>query len=707
MASHGLPKQNYDMLDATLKYAALGWSVLPLCYPGPSGKCACGWRHTGNNIGKAPRTRRGVLDATTDEKIIRRWWTRDPNMNIGIALAASGLIAVAPDNPEVHEEFLSKGLGSPLWVTQSGGGPGHMHYFYTRPESCALARINRAGEYDIQSDGYVVAPPSLHVSGRRYVPDALGPEPNGHQAPPPPWVIDLLNQAKAGKSDTPPLDRSKAVAINFANLGEETRAWFTGERFVPKPDDGSVDRSRTLFTLGSLLAGKGMDAPSVAETLAERDVTLGYNKASNRQDRGQKYYDNIAQKVVEWRLAHQNRWAEIDDDLEDIEAIFGKTAPAPGSGVAPGAGAVFPPPPFEISGRRDRGRPDRAYFLRLSKLNDHPLNRRIRERLRALLQDAKNLGTTQALGWGEKLKQCATTVKALYHHSAQAIEIAPMHCSDPTCVQCTWRRVEAFWQKRGPTLLAALPNPVVYLIEGIRRKIAPGEDGVAEINHGESAVRKTLRRLSDHDGGEIGWETAKTFIDSITPRLSGDALELSVVLLANEEPGALDMLRERFTKDFGEITVKVISRHDDLVGATDKFLFHSAINFEADGVLNYLRLQQGLKGKKLFLGHGELHDVSGTRSSTMKVEKSGSKPAMCEICGVPHARIEKVVPIIPNQTVIRRGPGGKAFSAARNMNDPIYRSLLEEAAWSQEQEAKRERAQAPFKRGLGSAPTTP
>src|SRR5919108_509456 len=106
---------------SALTYARRGWRVFPVHTPRFSG-CSCGlaagvcaqlgtpgheplkvWCSCSKgkdcqNIGKHPRTARGLNDATTVEDIIRAWWKRWPDANIGIATGKdSGIIVLDVD----------------------------------------------------------------------------------------------------------------------------------------------------------------------------------------------------------------------------------------------------------------------------------------------------------------------------------------------------------------------------------------------------------------------------------------------------------------------------------------------------------------------------------------------------------------------------------------------------------------------------------
>ena len=80
--------------EAALDYAACEWAVFPVHTPRLGGACSCN-RHPCPSVGKHPRTRNGLKDATTNKEQIRKWWERWPDANIGIACGASGLAVEA------------------------------------------------------------------------------------------------------------------------------------------------------------------------------------------------------------------------------------------------------------------------------------------------------------------------------------------------------------------------------------------------------------------------------------------------------------------------------------------------------------------------------------------------------------------------------------------------------------------------------------
>ena len=156
-----------------LKYAALGWAVVPL-YTVKNGQCSCGGGCT--NPGKHPMTRHGVNDATTEPNQIKAWWAKWTSANIGIAPGReSGIIVLDIDPRNGGDRRLKKlenKLGAlPGTVTANTGGGGQ-HLFFRHPafkvrKDTAGKRVGRG--IDVLSDGcIVVVPPSRHASGQRY-----------------------------------------------------------------------------------------------------------------------------------------------------------------------------------------------------------------------------------------------------------------------------------------------------------------------------------------------------------------------------------------------------------------------------------------------------------------------------------------------------------------------------------------------------------
>ncbi|MGC2764722.1 MAG: bifunctional DNA primase/polymerase, partial [Candidatus Acidiferrum sp.] len=100
------------------------------------GKCSCPKGDACERAGKHPITQHGVNDATTNRKQIKRWWTANPNANIGIATGSkSGIIVldIDPRNRGVKSLKRRKKELGPLpdtVIALTGGGGRHLVFKY-------------------------------------------------------------------------------------------------------------------------------------------------------------------------------------------------------------------------------------------------------------------------------------------------------------------------------------------------------------------------------------------------------------------------------------------------------------------------------------------------------------------------------------------------------------------------------------------------
>lgn len=158
-------------LDAALSYAARGWHVFPV-HSVRDGACSCGDAEC-DSPGKHPRTDHGCLDATTDEDRIRAWWAEWPDANVGIGTGeASGIVVLdidAKSGGPVSLERLVVERGPLPTTREVETGGGGQHLYFRHPGEPVKTRAGVANGVDIRGDGgYVVAPPSNHISTRNY-----------------------------------------------------------------------------------------------------------------------------------------------------------------------------------------------------------------------------------------------------------------------------------------------------------------------------------------------------------------------------------------------------------------------------------------------------------------------------------------------------------------------------------------------------------
>jgi hypothetical protein len=147
---------------------------------------------------KSPLTKHGLKDATVDHEQIHRWWSNLEQEVAGVAIvtgAPSGLIVLDIDTHHGGEEPLSileREHGKLPETVEAGTGGGGRHLYFKRPGHAVPNSAGRLGRgLDVRGDGgYVVAPPSLHPSHKRYEwlrsPDECDP------ADIPSWLLQLM-----------------------------------------------------------------------------------------------------------------------------------------------------------------------------------------------------------------------------------------------------------------------------------------------------------------------------------------------------------------------------------------------------------------------------------------------------------------------------------------------------------------------------------
>lgn len=163
--------------DAALAYAALGIKVFRVrrnktpyanC-PRCDKQSVLYIKHRPEDCRCGVATCHGFHAATTDPELIRRWWTEEPEANIGAPCKLNGwaVIDIDPRNGGYRSLCrLEERVGVlPGTVMQITGGDG-LHMLYQTPG------FDLPGEpfpgIDFKHNGYILLAPSVHSSGYRY-----------------------------------------------------------------------------------------------------------------------------------------------------------------------------------------------------------------------------------------------------------------------------------------------------------------------------------------------------------------------------------------------------------------------------------------------------------------------------------------------------------------------------------------------------------
>jgi hypothetical protein len=207
------------MLDEALKYIAEGYKVFPCCWPDKNHLCGCGRGHTGRDIGKAPITPNGFKDCTQTQLGVKDYWKRWPVSNIGIM--PDGFYVLDVDADHGGLESLPKltvitGLFSTRTIATGGGG----FHFYFKGTHGTVSTIEGYPGLEIRGTrvAYVIAPPSMHVSGLRY---SLSSNLPISEAPP--SFIEIINRQRT--LNTKPLSLKTEVYE-----GENRNVWLTSQQ---------------------------------------------------------------------------------------------------------------------------------------------------------------------------------------------------------------------------------------------------------------------------------------------------------------------------------------------------------------------------------------------------------------------------------------------------------------------------------------------
>jgi Bifunctional DNA primase/polymerase, N-terminal len=256
-------------LPIALWYARAGIPVLPVFEPDDHGGCSCGDADC-HSPGKHPRNRGGLTNATTDPVVLATWWRRWPTANIGGRTGVT-FDACDIDGPD-GEVAVSRLLGAchgkaPLVRTGKGGwhlwfqptGLGNRTDFLPSTDWRGIA-------------GYVLLPPSRHVSGHHYT---FARHPTGPLPPVPPPLLQALTPAPAvpaRRSPHPPMARP--TGYGPAALTREA------DRVATAPPGTRNDTlNRAAFNLGQLIPTGHITETDATTTLTDAARQAGLPEA--------------------------------------------------------------------------------------------------------------------------------------------------------------------------------------------------------------------------------------------------------------------------------------------------------------------------------------------------------------------------------------------------------------------------------------------
>lgn len=233
-----------------------GWSVIPITHKDKKPKA-----------GFLPKDGAGRPSWTKyqaevpNESDLLKWFGNGSASNVGVVTGkVSGIIVVDADSKEAAENLERKGLPrTPTVVTGKG-----KHYYFRYPHGFDAAnKVRIMDGVDIRAEGgYVVAPPSIHSSGRTYCWE-ISPD-DQPLAELPEWLRRALTTPDSGAMHSKP---SKGRLRTLADCIVAVRDSVEGER--------NHTLNRSAYVAGTLVSEGATDEDDAANALAEAGIEAG------------------------------------------------------------------------------------------------------------------------------------------------------------------------------------------------------------------------------------------------------------------------------------------------------------------------------------------------------------------------------------------------------------------------------------------------
>lgn len=222
------------MLNEALKNLSFGWSVIPL--KPHSKEPLIKWAEFQNR--------------RASEAEVREWFAKCPTLNVGIVTGNISQTAVVDlDGPEGLETARKLNLSSSLTVITGNG----RQLYYQCPINEIGNSVRLYPGLDIRAEGgYVVAPPSIHPSGKTYR-----------------WLRPLTASSVALLQPFPERLIAKAAPASTSDVSKNEPGWISTA--LENMTNGNIDD--TLFKIAARLRNDGFteaDAISLLRLPAER-----------------------------------------------------------------------------------------------------------------------------------------------------------------------------------------------------------------------------------------------------------------------------------------------------------------------------------------------------------------------------------------------------------------------------------------------------
>jgi 3-dehydroquinate dehydratase len=230
------------------------------------------WRILPCNLEKVALLKDWTNKATCQADIITQWWKSNPNCSIGVACGPESGIWVLdidlPDGPNTIKDWENNGLILPQTLTQETGSGGTQYFFKWNGKEVRNSSKKLGPGIDVRGDGgYVIVPPSGHLSGNNYkwinkTQPVSAPD----------WLYELIQKTKEPASNqcTSSSYGESALTQEIMKLSRATE----GQR--------NETLNSASYSLGQLIAGGELERERVESMLLGVALGVGLkNKEAN------------------------------------------------------------------------------------------------------------------------------------------------------------------------------------------------------------------------------------------------------------------------------------------------------------------------------------------------------------------------------------------------------------------------------------------
>lgn len=200
---------------------------------------------------------------------IETFWRMAPDANVGLICGAvSGFFVLDCDSWQAIDEVTARGLPRTLTTRTASG----MHFYFKLPDFRVGNRAKFLTGCDIRGDGgYVVAPPSIHPSGKRY--EWQGLAASGSIVAAPNWLLDILRPSPLPKViAAPPAPAKYSYYARIAFDNEIRRLTFAGA------GERNNQLNRSAYCLGQLVADGALRRGDVEDALRDVALSIGLSE---------------------------------------------------------------------------------------------------------------------------------------------------------------------------------------------------------------------------------------------------------------------------------------------------------------------------------------------------------------------------------------------------------------------------------------------